>query len=104
MVARRDAWRHRCGAARRDVARTDRRRQPGAAGRVADHRLEWAAGGRSEEHTSELQSLMRISYAVFYLKKKNNITNTKHHEFISAKNDHNKIKNSPTLNTFHTKY
>src|SRR3546814_2704935 len=30
-----------------------------------------AAGSRSEEHTSELQSLMRISYAVFCLKKKN---------------------------------
>src|SRR3546814_7301264 len=30
-----------------------------------------AFGGRSEEHTSELQSLMRISYAVFCLKKKN---------------------------------
>src|SRR3546814_9267214 len=29
---------------------------------------------RSEEHTSELQSLMRISYAVFCLKKKNNYT------------------------------
>src|SRR3546814_1828458 len=29
------------------------------------------APGRSEEHTSELQSLMRISYAVFCLKKKN---------------------------------
>src|SRR3546814_7798215 len=29
-----------------------------------------ALGGRSEEHTSELQSLMRISYAVFCLKKK----------------------------------
>src|SRR3546814_9780031 len=29
------------------------------------------AEGRSEEHTSELQSLMRISYAVFCLKKKN---------------------------------
>src|SRR3546814_3181147 len=29
-------------------------------------------GDRSEEHTSELQSLMRISYAVFCLKKKNN--------------------------------
>src|SRR3546814_6658357 len=28
------------------------------------------AGARSEEHTSELQSLMRISYAVFCLKKK----------------------------------
>src|SRR3546814_10839598 len=31
--------------------------------------------GRSEEHTSELQSLMRISYAVFCLKKKNQTTN-----------------------------
>src|SRR3546814_4176226 len=30
---------------------------------------------RSEEHTSELQSLMRISYAVFCLKKKRQITN-----------------------------
>src|SRR3546814_10338156 len=38
--------------------------------------VEWArqAGGfeRTEEHTSELQSLMRISYAVFCLKKKRN--------------------------------
>src|SRR3546814_8131653 len=31
--------------------------------------------GRSEEHTSELQSLMRISYAVFCLKKKKQHTN-----------------------------
>src|SRR3546814_3629558 len=31
---------------------------------------------RSEEHTSELQSLMRISYAVFCLKKKKNKENT----------------------------
>src|SRR3546814_3533375 len=31
------------------------------------------ASGRSEEHTSELQSLMRISYAVFCLKKKNTV-------------------------------
>src|SRR3546814_6322622 len=31
---------------------------------------------RSEEHTSELQSLMRISYAVFCLKKKKHTTNT----------------------------
>src|SRR3546814_1539272 len=30
---------------------------------------------RSEEHTSELQSLMRISYAVFCLKKKNHVSN-----------------------------
>src|SRR3546814_5451170 len=33
------------------------------------------ANGRSEEHTSELQSLMRISYAVFCLKKNNKTTN-----------------------------
>src|SRR3546814_5433201 len=33
--------------------------------------------GRSEEHTSELQSLMRISYAVFCLKKKKKTTNRK---------------------------
>src|SRR3546814_3388478 len=33
---------------------------------------------RSEEHTSELQSLMRISYAVFCLKKKKNITQITH--------------------------
>src|SRR3546814_1731387 len=38
------------------------------------------AGVRSEEHTSELQSLMRISYAVFCLKKKNNRTKLKHTE------------------------
>src|SRR3546814_8434459 len=31
----------------------------------------WMDAARSEEHTSELQSLMRISYAVFCLKKKN---------------------------------
>src|SRR3546814_5737451 len=37
----------------------------------AGQRARMGVGGRSEEHTSELQSLMRISYAVFCLKKKN---------------------------------
>src|SRR3546814_6653943 len=37
---------------------------------------------RSEEHTSELQSLMRISYAVFCLKKKNKET---HHQNIASR-------------------
>src|SRR3546814_6535145 len=37
---------------------------------------------RSEEHTSELQSLMRISYAVFCLKKKKNKTDTTRQEKI----------------------
>src|SRR3546814_2849464 len=36
------------------------------------------AGGRSEEHTSELQSLMRISYAVFCLKKQTYTTINRH--------------------------
>src|SRR3546814_7948790 len=38
--------------------------------RVPARHIGRAFGGRSEEHTSELQSLMRISYAVFCLKKK----------------------------------
>src|SRR3546814_6786799 len=38
-----------------------------------------AIAQRSEEHTSELQSLMRISYAVFCLKKKNINNTTKSH-------------------------
>src|SRR3546814_6484513 len=42
------------------------------------------AGARSDEHTSELQSLMRISYAVFCLKTKNimQITNYQHNLHI----------------------
>src|SRR3546814_6336791 len=39
-----------------------------------------AGQGRSEEHTSELQSLMRISYAVFCLKKKK--TNTTDESYV----------------------
>src|SRR3546814_1580864 len=43
----------------------------------APHAVSSATGRpRSEEHTSELQSLMRISYAVFCLKKKKQIHNT----------------------------
>src|SRR3546814_2501262 len=42
-----------------------------------------ANASRSEEHTSELQSLMRISYAVFCLKKKKNKkNNVKRHQLI----------------------
>src|SRR3546814_1101287 len=50
--------------------------EPGQAGLVENYmRIYWQqmleSVHRSEEHTSELQSLMRISYAVFCLKKKN---------------------------------
>src|SRR3546814_1282689 len=48
--------------------------------------------GRSEEHTSELQSLMRISYAVFCLKKKKDKTITTHqlyrHYYITTTDTH----------------
>src|SRR3546814_5769040 len=45
---------------------------------------------RSEEHTSELQSLMRISYAVFCLNKKNKTNHT------------NDIRPTSSINTIHT--
>src|SRR3546814_2433031 len=45
----------------------------GGASIAAQQAIGFGATVRSEEHTSELQSLMRISYAVFCLKKKNNI-------------------------------
>src|SRR3546814_8200119 len=41
---------------------------------ATDDGVEGANSARSEEHTSELQSLMRISYAVFCLKKKQTTT------------------------------
>src|SRR3546814_6792413 len=43
---------------------------------------------RSEEHTSELQSLMRISYAVFCLKKKKNNRPTVTKKHIVSRNKH----------------
>src|SRR3546814_6646772 len=52
-----------------------------SAARSADLRPADAAAERSEEHTSELQSLMRISYAVFCLKKK-------HHKNQSLSHPH----------------
>src|SRR3546814_7832739 len=55
----------------------------------------WSSA-RSEEHTSELQSLMRISYAVFCLKKKNCTNWT-----IKTINDHNSQSNT-TLIHIHT--
>src|SRR3546814_7034339 len=48
---------------------------------------------RSEEHTSELQSLMRISYAVFCLKKKKKDIRTQTTQ-IQNQNDLNKVQNT----------
>src|SRR3546814_6000475 len=48
-------------------------------GRIEGGADRGGVGDRSEEHTSELQSLMRISYAVFCLKKKKQKKNTINH-------------------------
>src|SRR3546814_6565629 len=56
------------------------------------------SGSRSEEHTSELQSLMRISYAVFCLKKKKRKPHTK------IKNSTKKNKNTIQHNKHKTKH
>src|SRR3546814_3880201 len=57
-------------------AQVVRSMQQGVDPDLAGRRMQQGDGkgvqGRSEEHTSELQSLMRISYAVFCLKTKNN--------------------------------
>src|SRR3546814_8088295 len=52
------------------IAAAEQARQRALQEREADSRCWRSAGRRSEEHTSELQSLMRISYAVFCLKNK----------------------------------
>src|SRR3546814_9227387 len=59
-----------------------RRRQRDVLGQSSGHAADRA--GRSEEHTSELQSLMRISYAVFCLKKKNTTQEHTKHNMIST--------------------
>src|SRR3546814_2804828 len=60
------------GPRRRRSARPDGPRAGGRRGRRSRRARRVRARRRSEEHTSELQSLMRISYAVFCLKKKTN--------------------------------
>src|SRR3546814_7585166 len=52
-------------------------RKPALAAIQLDDAGDVGADLRSEEHTSELQSLMRISYAVFCLKKKNHINKSR---------------------------
>src|SRR3546814_2622886 len=66
------------------VDRQDRPQDAGVQGglghdlRHDQHAREIPRQARSEEHTSELQSLMRISYAVFCLKKKRKTQHKKH--------------------------
>src|SRR3546814_4724485 len=73
-----------------ELGRTVQRDRQYAAARLHQH--------RSEEHTSELQSLMRISYAVFCLKKKKN-TNDKHTRRRTINNIYNAYPNTETIKT-----
>src|SRR3546814_1365125 len=58
---------------------------------------------RSEEHTSELQSLMRISYAVFCLKKKKQIKQKLDHNMVThTSTDTNTI--TPLHNIYYTRH
>src|SRR3546814_4889042 len=68
----------RCVTRQKSSCYVESRERDGSAARVKPHENGFdtfdsvpRSGSRSEEHTSELQSLMRISYAVFCLKKKN---------------------------------
>src|SRR3546814_2799052 len=66
----------RSGRIRRGRWRGSRPTPRHVSGVTPHHFLNAGRASRSEEHTSELQSLMRISYAVFCLIKNYNVTNT----------------------------
>src|SRR3546814_10862092 len=83
---RRGGWSHRSAWCSRRYGARGWRIPP--AGRGGTDRAP-TCRGRSEEHTSELQSLMRISYAVFCLKKKRQ----KHETNIHTVNRESKSKN-----------
>src|SRR3546814_6591084 len=87
---------------RRPAQRRGRRRKSRRARQESGRALLPPEAGRdrlrSEEHTSELQSLMRISYAVFCLKKKKDIDNDKAH-FLSPDTKMNIFLLVPSKNT-----
>src|SRR3546814_1987908 len=87
---------------RRAGARQPRPRRTAGEGqvhqRLAARRTARDAHPRSEEHTSELQSLMRISYAVFCLKKKIKIANSRT-EKLKITNEQERATVTRTANT-----
>src|SRR3546814_5479001 len=69
--------------------------------RVIHHRLDVGGvevGERSEEHTSELQSLMRISYAVFCLKKKRVIQSYRKYQHTTSHHSCTHLIHTSSLN------
>src|SRR3546814_8318578 len=73
-------------------------------GRTKRHRRALSSWtGRSEEHTSELQSLMRISYAVFCLKKKTKLQVSTRKQSTSIRNTTSNIRPDHTKQARHEK-
>src|SRR3546814_2548120 len=68
---------------------------PAGVGMVLQYQLYEPSDQRSEEHTSELQSLMRTSYAVFCLKKKKHIRNATQKLQIVRTHRHDKKNITP---------
>src|SRR3546814_4737997 len=82
----------------RDSGRGPDRGPAGSAGKNEVLTKSGGAIARSEEHTSELQSLMRISYAVFCLKKKTTPPHSRAHtqpQHAAVHNHHTKLQHSP---------
>src|SRR3546814_10594121 len=69
---------------------------PSSDSRTASGRLIRIGEWRSEEHTSELQSLMRISYAVFCLKKKKTIDKIKNNNVYNKSTTETKVIDKST--------
>src|SRR3546814_3926271 len=76
-----------------DIGEEDREQHRRGHRRPASERIE-----RSEEHTSELQSLMRISYAVFCLKKKKKINKNDISTFMNSSRQLITHRQTPTHN------
>src|SRR3546814_3420374 len=97
-------------ASRSQLIRALKTRTGAAANPIASHgRLRCTpTRNRSEEHTSELQSLMRISYAVFCLKKKKkkkqNYTVRNHNKTSKDPQTDNRISKIETLKTIQRIY
>src|SRR3546814_6067286 len=92
------------GRASRPDRVTPSRRMPLRTGKTPASRSCAVPASRSEEHTSELQSLMRISYAVFCLKKKkiaDHKTYEKHQENI--KRQHSSIDKESHVSSINNK-
>src|SRR3546814_6434600 len=80
-------------------------RAPSTSAAAAEAAARTTKACRSEEHTSELQSLMRISYAVFCLKKKQQTKKNNDHHTQNRINPHN--LNTHITNTYtnqHTRH